>query len=144
MKKNKLYIQKNENEPIYWIIQSQNPLRGDLVLLDLLFESFNLYAQHIFVDKAPDVVFITQHFFGDDQSEDVVVKFDIKNYDYIMQKWQQVLELRPKYFILSRDDNGWIDLEMKNELSDEDQKYLDQDKIKKTQGHFIDRSLQNL
>lgn len=99
--------------------------------LQLLFLSFQGFRDWIFIDKTKDAVFITQHFFEDDESEDIVVKIDVKNYDYIMQKWQQVLKQRPKYFILSRDDMGWIDLEMKNELSPEDQKYLDQDKIKK-------------
>lgn len=41
------------------------------------------------------------------------------------------MDQRPKYFILSWNDNGWIDLELKNELYIDDQQYLDQEKIKK-------------
>lgn len=137
--KEKLYIQYENDLPGYWIIMSQNPLVGDLVLLDLLFDALNAFNSFIIIDfdeHDHNIITLRLQLPGDTEDEygsDGILKMSKKNYDYIMQKWQQVLQHRPKYFILSRDDQGWIDLEMKNELSSEDQKYLDQDKIKKLQ-----------
>lgn len=106
--------------------------------LFLLFLSFQGYRDWIFIDKFQDQVFITQHFFGDDEGEDVVLNLSNNNYDYIIQQWNKVLAQKPKYLILTRDDNGWIDLEMKNELLLQDQQYLDQDKIKKLSNSILE------
>ena len=127
----KLYVKYENNLLGYWIIMSQNPLIENKALLGILFDALTTFNDWIFIDKGEKSVFITQHFFGDAEDEDVVLELSNENYNYIFQQWNKVVEQRPKYFVLSRNDNGWIDLELKNELSNDDQKYLDQDKIKK-------------
>ena len=44
----------------------------------------------------------------------------------IEEKFEKINKDRPKYFILSY-DNGWIDLESKDELSQEDWKNINKD-----------------
>lgn len=126
----KLYIRYEEQLPGYWVLNS-NPLYDKETLLDLLFMSFDSHKESIFVDKIEDQVFITQHFFGDEEDDDVTLELSAKNYDYILDQWNKVVKQKSKYFILSWNDNNWIDLELKNALSVEDQQYLDQEKIKK-------------
>jgi hypothetical protein len=126
----KLYIKYENKLPGYWVLNS-NPLYDKETLLDLLFISFSSNKEWIFIDKADGKVFITQHFSGDEEEYDVVLELSAKNYNYILDQWNKVVNQRPKYFILSWNDNDWIDLELKNELSFEDQQYLDQEKIKK-------------
>jgi hypothetical protein len=128
----KLYVRYEEKLPGYWVLNF-NPLYDKEILLDLLFMSLNSHPDWIFIDKTDDEVFITQHFFGDEEEDDVTLELTSKNYDYILDQWNKVVTQRPKYFILSWNDNDWIDLEFKNELSIEDQQYLDQEKIKNYQ-----------
>lgn len=125
----KLYIKYEEKLSGYWVLNS-NPLYGKEMLLDLLFMSLDSHKDSIFIDKIDDEVYITQHFFGDEEEDDVILELTAKNYDYILSKWNQVMSQKPKYFILSLDDN-WIDLILKQELSVEDRQYLDQEKINK-------------
>lgn len=126
----KLYVKYEDNLPGYWVL-NVNPLYDKETLLDLLFMSLNSNKEWIFIDKTNEYVVITQHFFGDEEEDDVILELTSKNYDYILDQWNKVVNQRPKYFILYWNDNSWINLELKHELSIEDQQYLDLEKIKK-------------
>lgn len=126
----KLYVKYENNLPGYWVLNF-NPLYDKETLLDLLFMSLNSNKEWIFIDKIDEHVMIKQHFFGDEEEDDIILELNSKNYEYILDQWNKVVNKRPKYFILSWHENGWIDLELKAELSIEDQQYLDREKIKK-------------
>ncbi len=107
---------------------------GWLYLLFLSFRTFNPVTIVDQEENNKDITTIKLYFSGDrdnDYKEDEILRMSNMNYDYIVDQWNKVVDQRPKYFILSWNDNGWIDLELKNELSIEDQQYLDQEKIKK-------------
>ena len=82
----------------------------------------------------PNVITINMDFPGDDEEEldpKSILKISRKNYEYIATRFYEVNEQKPKYFILSYDDNGWIDLEIKNELLPEELQCIDQNRATK-------------
>ena len=133
----KLYVKYEKDLPGYWIIMSQNPLRGQKSLLGLLLDSFNPMNDCIIIDRDEnDINRITMrlHFIGDAEDEygtDAVLRLSADNYEYIKQQWNKVVAQRPHYFVLTRNDHGWIYLELKNELKSEDMQYLDVEKMQK-------------
>lgn len=139
----KLYFMFIQSIKNYGSISLNDP-NSNTGLLYLLFSSFNPFNDWVIVACEEDnhnIITFRMQFPGDTEDEygpDGILRMSRDNYNYIINKWNKVIEQKPKYFILSRDDNGWIDLELKNELSDEDQQYLDQDKIKKIQGPIIE------
>lgn len=99
-----------------------------------LFLSFNKYRDWIIIEEKNDKVYIWDIFDEDDfETWDDIHKVVLskKNYDYILKKLKKFVDDKPKFFILSYDDNGWIDLEAKEELSQEDWQNIDQDKYEK-------------
>ncbi|MBI2352824.1 hypothetical protein HYV11_01100 [Candidatus Dependentiae bacterium] len=106
----------------------------DSGLLYMLFLSFNKYRNWIIVEERDDKVYIWDSFDEDDYDnwEDIPKLIMSKqNYDYILGKIAKVVNQKPKYFILSYGDNGWIDLEIKDELSQDDLMHIDQEKCKR-------------
>lgn len=102
--------------------------------LSLLFLSFNKYRDWITVEERGEKVYVWINLDEDDYDnwEDISKLIMSKeNYDYILEKITKVANQKPKYFIMSYDDNGWIDLETKDELSQDDMRYIDQEKCKR-------------
>lgn len=132
----KLYVRYENDLPGYWVM-SPNPLNNQESLLSLLVTSFNPIHDWVITERDDDIVTLRIHFPGDDENEwdneDSKLKLSYENYQYIVQQWEKILKEEPKYFMLSRDHNGWISLEMSDELSLEDQQYLEQDRLKKLQ-----------
>ena len=127
----KLYLKYEEKLPGYWVFNS-NPLRGKECELDLLFMSLNVFCDSILVNKFNHTVVIMQHFVGDDERDDFVVELNRENYETIVAMWNKIRPLKPKYFILSWDDqNNKINLTYANELSFKDLQYLEQNKLSK-------------
>ena len=106
--------------------------------LSLLYSSFFTFnTGYIWVDpdeNDPDIIIISMHFPDDEEDDydpEAVLRMSRKNYEYIGKKLEQIDKQKPNYFIMSYDDNGWIDLEAKDELSQDDLKYIDQSKCEK-------------
>ncbi len=103
-------------------------------LLYMLFLSFNKYRHWISLEERDNKVYVWDNFEEDDYDdwEDIPKLIMLKeNYDYILKQLTEVIDDQAKYFILSYNDNGWIDLEPKNKLSQDDWRYIDQEKYKK-------------
>lgn len=103
-------------------------------LLYLLFLSFNKYIDWIAVEEKNNKIYLWDIFDEDDcDNWEDIQKLIIskKNYEHILKKWNIIVNDKPKYFILSYDDNSWINLVLKDELSQEDWQYIDQDKYEK-------------
>ena len=133
----KLYVRYEEKLPGYWVLTS-SPLSEKESLLNLLFESFNPVHGWIFIDRNNNDTFITQHFLGDNEEDDVILKLSNKNYNHIALQWNKVVEQRSKYLIFSQDNNGWINLELKDKLSQDDFAAIEEDKqIKSKQGNVV-------
>ena len=49
-----------------------------------------------------------------------MLKFSKINFEHVLKMWPLVLGFQPKYLIITQDDDGWIDLQGKNELIDQD------------------------
>ena len=111
------------------------------MLYDSFFTFNNAYIWVQEDEEDSNVITISMHFLGDNEDEfypDAILKISRKNYEYMTKKFEKINKEQPKYFILSYDDNGWIDLESKNELSQEDWQYIDQDKHKKLSKKYYD------
>ena len=107
-------------------------------LLNMLHSSFFTFNNGcIWVEEDQqdsNIITISMHFPGDEEDEYKeypILKISRKNYEYIATRFYEVNEQKPKYFILSYDDNGWIDLEIKHELLQEELKYIDQNRAAK-------------
>lgn len=48
------------------------------------------------------------------------LEMSLQNYQEILEKWETIKEAKPEYIIFSQDDQGYVDLIGKNELSQED------------------------
>lgn len=48
------------------------------------------------------------------------IEMSLQNYEEITEKWNAILEQKPQYIIFSQDDNGYVDLIGKQELSEQD------------------------
>ena len=106
--------------------------------LNMLYSSFfSFNTAYILVQEDPqdpNIVTINMDFPGDEDEEldpNSILRMSRKNYEYIGTKFYEVNEQKPKYFILSYDDNGWIDLEIKHELLQQELQYIDQNRAAK-------------
>lgn len=102
--------------------------------LYLLFLSFNKYRDWIVTEERGDNVYLWDIFEEDDYDrwEDIPkLIISKKNYDSILEILKKIIDDKPKYFILSYDDNRRVDLVSKNELSQEDWQHIDQEKYQK-------------
>ncbi len=48
------------------------------------------------------------------------LEMTLKNYEEIIQKWNHIVDTMPEYIIFSQDDQGYVDLVAKQELSQQD------------------------
>lgn len=130
----KRYFMFSDNLNFYASI-SLDDMSKESGWLYLLFLSFRTFNPVTIVDQEENnknITTIRFYFPGDSDDENgEILRMSTVNYDYILDQWNKVVAQRPKYFILSWNDNDWIDLELKNEISFEEQQYLDQEKIKK-------------
>lgn len=56
------------------------------------------------------------------------LKLSYENFDHILQTWTRLQEVKPKYLITVKHEDGWVDLWGREELSDEEKKILEEDK----------------
>ena len=129
----------------YASISSEDNYQKESGWLSMLYSSFfNFNNGYIWVQedtKDSNIITLSMHFPGD--KEDEYKKYPIltmskKNYEYIGTRFYEVNKKKPKYFILSYDDNGWIDLEIKNELLQQELQYIDQNRAAKLNQKITD------
>lgn len=53
----------------------------------------------------------------------LMLKFSEKNFKEILNSWKHIYQKKPLYLIITQDDDGWIDMQGKQEL-DEEEKIL--------------------
>ena len=103
-------------------------------LLDLLITSFNEYRDWITIDVVDDKVFIWNDFDEKYFSQENIPKLVLskENYNKIIEQWNNNLENPASYLMLSQNDIGLINLECKQELSQDDLDYIESEKQAKT------------
>lgn len=52
------------------------------------------------------------------------LKLSYENFDHILQTWTRLQEVKPKYLILVKHEDGWLDIWGREKLSEEDQKIV--------------------
>ncbi|MBI2353130.1 hypothetical protein HYV11_02720 [Candidatus Dependentiae bacterium] len=124
-------IYKDTKEFGYQIIVS---IIGKNYLLDLVIETFNdLHSDFITIEIYNDIVYIWNDF--DEKhyaSRDEVPKFTItkENYNQVVEQWNlNIIEPAP-YLILTKDEDGFVNLEPKQTLSQEDLDFIKSEKLK--------------
>jgi len=48
------------------------------------------------------------------------LEMSIQNYEEILSKWNNIIDTKPQFIIISQDDTGYVDLVGKDELSEQD------------------------
>ena len=57
-----------------------------------------------------------------------MLKFSKANIEEVLRSWEKLKNFDHKYLIITEHDNGWVDLEGKQELSDDDMKIVESSK----------------
>lgn len=103
--------------------------------LSLLIDSFRFYNNHIIVEiRENNLVVLWDKYEEDDyDSLDEVPKLIFKktNYQNIINQWNQNILHLANYLIVSQDDTGWIHLEEKEFLSQDNLDVIEREKIAK-------------
>ncbi len=54
------------------------------------------------------------------------LKLSYENFDYVFKQWVKIKEENPKYIIITQDDSGWVGLQGKQELDDDEVALVEQ------------------
>lgn len=103
--------------------------------MHLLYLSFFEQYDWIFIDIQGDQVIMWDSFDEKHESWEKISKLYLlkENYDQVVDEWNKNAIDPAKYLIFCRDDNGWVYLEAKFELSKEDLDAIEEDKQAKLQ-----------
>lgn len=112
----------------YWSVAQFMPYPKSQ--MHLLHMSFNELHDWITVDFQGDQVIIWDSFDENHDSWENISKLYLskENYDQVIKEWNENAKNPAKYLVFARDDNGWVKLEPKNKLSEEDLQAIEEDK----------------
>lgn len=112
----------------YWTVAQFVPFPKSEIIL--LFMSLHPIYDWIMVDEKNDQVVIWDSFDLRHDPWEKISKLYLskKNYKQIVQLWNQNAENPAPYIIFSRDNLGWINVEAKLFLSEDDFNVIEQDK----------------
>jgi len=121
-------VYKYDNKFGYWTVsQFVYYPKSEMILLKM---SFNEQYDWITVEIQGEQVIIWDSFDEKHESWDKISKLYLskKNYDQVVDEWNKNAQSPAKYLTFCRDDKGWIHLEAKNELSQDDLAAIEQDR----------------
>lgn len=113
-------IYKYDEKFGYWTVSQSIPYpKSEMILLQM---SFNGQHYWINVDIQGERVTIWDSFDEEDTLFENISKLKMskKNYEHVLGQWNQNMSNPALYLIFSRDNNGWINLETKQSLSQDD------------------------
>ncbi len=128
----KIFFEYKHDLPGYWNMtpKSDCPKKG---LLYLFYLSLNPMNEWIVVESIDDKIIIWTDFFeeeGDSRQDVSKLELSKENYNKVLELWNNNLKNRAPYLVLSQNDFGWINLEGKQELSQDDLDYVENEKSK--------------
>ena len=114
----------------YWdmVAKSNCPKKG---LLYLFYLSLNPMNEWFVVESIDDKIIIWTDFFeeeGDSQEDIPKLEISKENYNKVIEQWNNNLQNPAPYLVLSQNNAGWINLECKQELSQDDLDYIEFEK----------------
>jgi len=140
----KIFLKLNDSKSMYWVFKgAQTP---NLVLQNLYFLLIGMHDNNLRLSSLPNKVilwnsdnvkqqanaqFATQeeeNTFDQEYSQyskkrwnDMpILEMSIQNYEEILSKWNNIIDTKPQYIIVSQDNTGYVDLVGKDELSEQD------------------------
>lgn len=86
-----------------------NPQHGD----DYYIAFYDPFLNHFYENRYG----LTGIVYDEDKA---MLKFSKSNFEHILKSWQLISKTEPKYLIITQDDSGWIDMQSKNDLNDDE------------------------